>query len=101
MKPWSKDQQIQLADPVARRKAILLVVAVAIIGSVLVYVLDSYQGKLNDWLVEDPERIRERFDLITAVMAVLSLPLIIGSVYFWRIGRSIVGTKQITIRCVV
>ncbi|MGH8718184.1 MAG: hypothetical protein ACREV0_04470 [Burkholderiales bacterium] len=79
---------IQKADPQARRKAILLVACAAAIGAALIYMLERCVPLLADWARGDPAG--SRLGSILAVVATLvSLPFLAFSVYLWRLGRGV------------
>ena len=86
--------EIQRADPAARRKAVILITAtLVVLGAVLAVAL-RYQDSFEAWLISEPERFRERIEIVIAGFGVLALPVLLASVYLWCFGRRVVETQQ-------
>jgi len=71
-----------------------MIVAASIVACLVSFLFDSYQDKLEEWFLSDPGRIGEKLNIIIAVMAVLSIPLLIGAAYLWRIARKIIDAQR-------
>ena len=83
-------QQIQPADPVARRRAVVLLVAVGIAGALLIGAAGHYRDGLRDWILADPQAAVGRIRMLLQVTIVLTVaPLIAFGVYALRLGRRV------------
>jgi hypothetical protein len=86
---------IQRADPTARRQAVLVVVTGTVIGVLLILGFERLQVPLRDWILSEPERTAQRVTLVFLIMtAVLVGPLLALAVYFWRLGVRVVRGQQ-------
>lgn len=87
--------EIQRADPHTRRKVVLFVACAAIVGVVVIPLVESYRPALVDWITRDPEQIDSRLRLVFAVLAVaFVVPLLGFGAYFWRVGDRIVRAER-------
>ena len=87
-------EEIQRADPRARRRALLTVACATVAGLTLIALAERYRPVLEDWVTRDPDQFRARLTLGFATLAVaLSGPLLGGAAYCWRLGRRIVRAE--------
>lgn len=86
--------QIQPADPSARRKSILLIAIATVVGALLILTIESYRPDIEQWFLEEPQRIREKFNWTLIAFAILSIPLFLGAIYIWRIGQSVIESRR-------
>ena len=86
--------QIQPTDYSARRKAILLIISVAVVGGLFIVAFESYRSDLANWFLSEPEKIRQKLNWVPMALTVLSAPVFIGAVYLWRIGQSVVNAQR-------
>jgi hypothetical protein len=59
----NKITDVQRADSAARRKAIIIVIISAIVGSVLIVAFESKRSHLFDWLLSDQEKSVHRLKI--------------------------------------
>ena len=85
---------IQPADPVARRKAVLLIGIGALLGGVLLWIFESGQLGLAEWVFDPSGHQEERLSWIIGALGVLSLPLFFGSFYLLRFGQSVIDAQR-------
>jgi MFS family permease len=78
--------EIQLADPIYRRKVVLALVAGAIIGALLIAL---FQHAL-DWAASEPERAVTRLGWVVVTLIPLALPMLLMSRWVWRVGKATV-----------
>jgi hypothetical protein len=87
--------ELQKADPEARRKAILVLVFAAALGGLLISGFDHFREPLREWLQSDPAETARRARLALSVsMLVLSVPAIAFAIYFWLLGRKVLLAQQ-------
>ena len=86
---------VQRADPGARRQALILVGAAALVGTLLLLGFERYGESLRDWVLSDPEQSRRRLRLLFILFAAgASAPLLAFGGYLWVLGHKIVRAKQ-------
>lgn len=86
---------IQRADPIARKQAVLVVAIGTIIGTVLILGFERLQVPLREWILSEPGSSSQRVKVVFLIMAaVLLAPLLALAAYFWRLGRRIVRKQQ-------
>jgi hypothetical protein len=87
--------EVRRADPVARRKAILLVILGALAGTLSIAGFEHYRAPLRDWLASNPGERTNRIKLLLILVAAgLSAPLVALAAYLWSLGSSVVRTRQ-------
>jgi hypothetical protein len=82
--------QIQPADHSARRKYILMIAVATLVGAIAIIAFESYRPELEKWLLNEPERMREKLNWMLAVFSILSILLLLGAVHLWRMGQSVI-----------
>ena len=88
-------EEIQRADPRARRRALLIVACATVAGLTLIALAEQYRPVLEDWVTRYPDQVRVRVKLGLATLAVaISGPLLGCAAYVWRLGRSIVRAQK-------
>jgi hypothetical protein len=86
---------IQKADPEARRKALLVVVFGAAIGGLVIAGLAHFGDSLRDWILSDPEETAFRARLVIClIVALLAAPLVGVAVYIWLIGAQVLRAQR-------
>jgi hypothetical protein len=86
---------VRKADPVVRRRMLFLVAFAAVVGALLIFVLERYRVPLRDWILADPELSAQRLRMIIMLLAVLLLAPLIGfAVYLWSLGGRILRTRE-------
>jgi hypothetical protein len=87
--------EVQKADPDARRRAILLIVFAAALGGLLIAGFEHYRGSFREWLTADPAGTARRARLVLSLSVLaLSAPAIAFAVYFWQLGRKVLLAQQ-------
>lgn len=88
-------QEIDKADITARRKALAVVLAGVVAGALLIAGLDHYREALQDWLLDDPDRFRQRLTAVFLLFAfLLSTPLICLAGYVWLLGARAIKSER-------
>jgi hypothetical protein len=88
MKSQRRGVEIEKADPGARRRGVIILVAGAALGAMLIAVSGGYRSQLTDWAERNPQRA---FDLLLPVLGVtIALPGLAMTWYFWRLGTRVV-----------
>jgi hypothetical protein len=88
--------EIRKADPVARRRALLLVIVGALVGTLLLVAFERYYSDtLREWIASEPGELAHRVKLVFRVMATaMSVPLMALAVYLWVFGAKVLRTGQ-------
>ena len=92
--PVSFMLQIQTPDPVARKKALILLGVGMIFGCVFLSTYEWYLAHLEEWILAQPERRQEKLLWILAALLVLFLPVLFAAVYFWRTACSVMDAQR-------
>jgi hypothetical protein len=87
--------ELRRADPAARRQAVLLVLAGACLGALLIVVLERYRIPLRDWVLANPGASAHRRQLVVLLLAVaLFAPLLAFGAYLWSLGGKVARTRE-------
>jgi hypothetical protein len=87
--------EVQRADPAARRRAILVVVFGAAAGALLILGFEELRGPLYDWVRSEPAETARRARLVLLLSAaLLAVPAIVAAVYLWRLGTRVLRAQQ-------
>lgn len=87
--------EIRKADPVARRRAILVVIFGTAVGALLIAGFEELREPFHDWLRSDPAETPRRARLAIGLSAVLlAAPLIAFAVYLWLLGAKVLRAQQ-------
>lgn len=82
--------EIQRADAGARRRALLLIVAGAVAGALLIAAFERARVPLRDWIQSDPGQAARRLRLLLLLSGgVLLAPLFGVAAYLWTLGRRV------------
>jgi hypothetical protein len=87
----------QAADAVARRRALLIVVIVALTGGLAIWSFAALRPAIEEWVASGGDvgvRVRRFRIVLLGLWAFVSLPLVAFAVYFWRLGRRILLTGR-------
>ena len=85
-------KEIQRGDPSARRKAVTILIAGAIVGAALLAIAGAVRPDLEAWLKED---LRGRSRIVLGAIAVLMAgPLLALAAYLWHLGGRVVATGR-------
>ena len=86
---------LQRADPAARRKAIIIIIISAIVGSLLILTFESYQAQLYDWLLSDHGKLEYRLRILFTLAAVFgAIPLFAFSAYLWSLSCKVSNSQR-------
>ncbi len=87
--------EIQKADPWARRRAVITLVVVALIGGATLLLFEHFRPALEDWIGQDPAHRAPRVAVFLAgFVALSSVPLLAFAVYLWRFGGRVVAAER-------
>ena len=87
--------EIQKADPAARRQAILVILFAAATGALLLAAFEHFREPLREWLLSEPAETARRARLAVYVSAfVLSAPVIAFAIYLWLLGARVLRAQQ-------
>ena len=87
--------EVQKADPDARRKALLVLIFAAALGGLLISGFEHFREPFREWLQSDPAETARRARLALSVsMLVLSVPAIAFAIYFWLLGKKVLLAQQ-------
>jgi len=87
--------EIQKADPDARRRAILVVIFAAALGGLLISGFEHFREPFREWLVSDPAETARRARLALSVsILVLSVPAIVFAIFLWLFGAKVLRAQQ-------
>lgn len=84
--------EVRRADPAARRRAVLLVIVCALVGTVLIVGFEHYRTPLRDWL--ESESRDHRVTLVFFLAAALSAPLLAFAAYLWSLGSKVLWARE-------
>lgn len=87
--------EIQKADPKARRNAIVLVAIAGIAGSAAILRFEHTRHEFSAWLLSDPAQFMYRAGFILAVIALgMSLSLFALALWSWRLSAQVVASDR-------
>ena len=82
--------EIQRANPVARRRAVLIVVTGLLLGGLAVFAFEFYRPLLEQWLLSDPEQLAQRLAAVVIFMVLITtVPLLAFAIYLWILGTRV------------
>jgi hypothetical protein len=83
------------ADPIARRRAIIIVAVCTFVGALLILGFSRYRDALTEWVVADPADARRRANLVFLGSAgLLIAPLLVFAAYLWAFGSKVIRTES-------
>ena len=87
--------EIQKADPAARRQAVLLVIFGTAVGALLIAAFEHFREPFREWLLSEPAETARRAKLAAYVSAfVLCAPVIAFAIYLWLLGARVLRAQQ-------
>ncbi|HSS66131.1 MAG TPA: hypothetical protein VLS27_17015 [Gammaproteobacteria bacterium] len=79
--------ELRKADPVARRRVLLLVAVAVVIATALILALEQYRLPLRDGFLAGPEPTPERIGRINVLLGALLLTPLLGfAAWLWSLG---------------
>ena len=87
--------EIQKADPAARRQAVLLVIFGMAVGALLIAGIEHFREPFREWLLSEPAETARRAKLAMYVSGfVVSAPVIAFAVFLWLLGARVLRAQQ-------
>ena len=86
--------EIQKADPVARKRSMLIFSFAALIGTGLVFLFERYRTALEQFFENNVDFLLKYPETIAAVFFLLMVPMSIAMIYLWRTGATIVSSRR-------
>ena len=87
--------EIQKADPAARRQVVLMIVFATATGALLIAGFEHFREPFQEWLSSEPAETARRAELAIYVSAfILSAPVIAFAIYFWLLGARVLRARQ-------
>lgn len=87
--------EIQKADPAARRQAVLVIAFAAAIGGLLIAGFEHIREPFREWLSLEPAEAARRAKLALYVSAfILSALVIAFAIYLWVLGARVLRAQQ-------
>jgi hypothetical protein len=87
--------EVRKADPVVRRRMVFIVAFAAVVGALLIFLLERYRVPLRDWILADPELSARRLRMTIMLLAALLLAPLIGfAVYLWSLGGRVLRARE-------
>ncbi len=88
-------EEIQKADPKARRIAIILVLAGVAVGVISVVRFEHTRHRFAAWLLSDPDQFMDRARIVLTVIAVpMSLALFALALSSWRLAARVIASQR-------
>jgi hypothetical protein len=82
--------EIQKADPQLRRRAIMIAAIAVVAGAALIYLFQSNETFLQDWVRREAKNTMARLRWIFIGLAVaLTVPPLAFAGYLWRLGQRV------------
>jgi hypothetical protein len=86
---------IRRADPIARRRAVRVIIVAAAVGILLIAAFERYRIPLREWIIGEPGEAAQRIQLMFLVLAALLLvPLLAFAAYLWSLGASVIRARE-------
>jgi hypothetical protein len=86
--------EIQKADLNARRKAILIVLVGAVIGSALVMTVQLNRSRIGTWLFAHRGYFLEHPEVVALFFFVLMFPVLASAAYQWRFAARTIAARR-------
>ena len=87
--------EVQKADPAARRQAVLVIVFATATGALLIAGFEHFREPFREWLSSEPAETARRAKLAVYVSAfILSAPVIAFAIYLWLLGARVLRAQQ-------
>jgi hypothetical protein len=84
--------ELQRADSKARAKAVAIVVVGSLLGVAALALLQSQRDNLVTWMAKNP--LRMKVSILGGVVLFLLVPLLLASVWAWRLGTRVVDEQR-------
>lgn len=86
---------VRKADPVVRRRVVLVLVVGACVGALLIIAFERYRIPASDWLLADTQTSAQRVRLIFLLLAALVVaPLFAFAAYVWSLGERVLRARE-------
>jgi hypothetical protein len=87
--------EVQKADPAARRQAVLVIIFATATGALLIAGFEHFRESFLEWLSSEPAETVRRAKLAVYVSAfILSAPVIAFATYLWLLGARVLRAQQ-------
>ena len=87
--------EIQKADPAARRQVVLMIVFATATGALLIAGFEHFRELFHEWLSSEPAETARRAKLAMYVSGfVVSAPVIAFAIYLWLLGARVLRAQQ-------
>jgi len=87
--------EVQKADPAARRQAVLVIVFATAAGALLIAGFDHFREPFREWLSSEPAETARRAKLAMYVSGfVVSAPVIAFAIYLWLLGARVLRAQE-------
>jgi hypothetical protein len=87
--------EVQKADPAARRQAVLVIIFGTAVGALLIAGFEHFREPFLEWLSSEPAETVRRAKLAAYVSAfVLSAPVIAFAIYLWLLGAKVLRAQR-------
>ena len=87
--------EVQKADPAARRQAVLVIIFGTAVGALLIAGFEHFREPFLEWLSSEPaETVRRAKLAIYVSVFFLTAPAIAFAIYFWKFGARVLRAQQ-------
>ena len=87
--------KFQKANSASRRKAISIVIAAALIGSLIIFFFEKQSDPLLNWFFSDSSQLVPRLKLFCTIVAIFGALLLIAfAVNLWFLGDRVIGARR-------
>ncbi|MFW2438020.1 MAG: hypothetical protein ACN4GR_01465 [Arenicellales bacterium] len=86
--------EIQRADPGAKRKAVWIVGITVLLGAATIWVFEFYQGEIVAWFADNLDYLAQNTLVVFLMAAVFAAPLIATAIIMFLLGRRIVKAQR-------
>jgi hypothetical protein len=87
-------EEVQKADPAARKKAVLLLLIFAVLGAGSFYIVEATKYDLADWVETNATAILNDLKIIAVALVVLFTPVYLALYHFFSLGSRIARTQR-------
>jgi hypothetical protein len=87
--------EMQRANPRARRRALILIGGMTLLGAVAIASSPSWISAVVSWIRSEPQRFDERLAIARWIAsAVVALPTAAFAAYFWRLASAVIAADR-------
>lgn len=86
--------EIQRADPTARRRAAIWLTVTLLLYGVIVLYVERNRARLETLLTEHGDFLLRHPEIVAFLFLLLALPLMIGAIYLWRLGAAAIRSNR-------